>query len=383
MRSLSPLRHVASPTLPRGFAYPGEDLARRLYVAPTGITAGAAAGAAIAAGTAWPLAGGPLMFTQLNVLLRDGDRVIEATAPLAAVIDWAEAEGEPVVSHVSRLIHRIGTKRPDFAGLSLDRPRIMGIVNTTPDSFSDGGEFFSAEAAIAHGIALLEAGADILDVGGESTRPGSAPVAPDEEIRRVLPVVRALAERGAVVSVDTRHAQIMAAALDAGARIINDITALAAPGALQMLAQRQAPVVLMHMQGEPRSMQAAPAYAFAPLDVYDHLAERMAACEAAGMPRSLVCVDPGIGFGKKLDHNLSILARLGLYHGLGCPVLLGVSRKSFITHICGEIPAKQRLPGSLATAQAGLDQWMQILRVHDVAETVQALAVWRAIRGAD
>lgn len=377
-----PLRHVARPTLPRRLALDG-DLSRRLYLAPAGIAAGKAAEAAVAAGTAWPLAGGPLMFTQATILLRDADTVVETTAPLAEVIAWSEAEGEAVADHVGRLIHRIGARRTAFAGLDLDRPLVMGIVNTTPDSFSDGGDFFSAEAAVAHGLALLEAGADILDVGGESTRPGSAPVEADEEMRRVLPVIQALAQRGAVVSVDTRHAATMAAALEAGVRIINDVTALGDVAAMRAVAASDAPVVLMHMQGEPRSMQAAPDYAFAPLDVYDFLADRIAACEAAGIARTRICTDVGIGFGKTLDHNLAILARLGLYHGLGCPMLLGVSRKSFVAKICGDIPARQRLPGSLATALAGLDHGTQILRVHDVAETVQATAVWRAIRSAD
>ncbi len=217
-------------------------------------------------------------------------------------------------------------------------------------------------------------------MGGESTRPGAAPVAPDEEMHRVLPVVRALAERGAVVSVDTRHARTMGAALDAGAAIINDITAVADAEALRIAVERQAPVILMHMQGEPRSMQKDPVYDFAALDVFDWLAGRVAACEAAGLDRSRICVDPGIGFGKTLQHNAQILARLGLYHGLGCPVLLGASRKTFIARICGDMPPKQRVAGSLAAALAGADQGMQFIRVHDVAETVQALKVWHAIR---
>lgn len=375
------LKHLPRPTPPRAVHLPGEPLDGRLYVAPAGILAGAAAEAAVAAGAAWPLAGGPLLFSAVTVLLRDGGGVVEATAPLPEVLDWSAAEGEAVAAHVSRLVHRIGAKRPAFAGLDLGRPLVMGIVNTTPDSFSDGGDFLDAGTAVAHGVALLEAGADLLDVGGESTRPGAAPVEPDEEMRRVLPVIRALAGRGATVSVDTRHARTMAAAVEAGAAIVNDITALADAEALRVVARLRVPVVLMHMQGEPRSMQADPAYDFAPLDVYDELAARVAACEAAGLECAQVCVDPGIGFGKTLEHNMQVMARLGLYHGLGCPVLLGASRKSFIARICGDVPAKARLPGSLAAALAGAGQGAQLVRVHDVAETVQALKVWRAIRG--
>ncbi len=378
------MQHRPIPSLPQGIFVGDEtEAARRLYLLPAGIVSGPAAEAAVGGGNGWPLAGGPLVFTAATVLLRDADAVIEATAPLAEVLDWAAAEGEPVAGHVSRLVHRLGARRKPFAGLSLERPLVMGIVNVTPDSFSDGGAFFDAEAAVAHGKALLSAGADILDVGGESTRPGAAPVDPDEEIRRVVPVIRALAEAGAAVSVDTRHARTMAAALDAGARIVNDVTALADPQALRVVAARRAPVILMHMRGEPRTMQAEPRYDFAPLDVYDMLADRLAACEAAGVARDDVCLDPGIGFGKALGHNLQILNRLALYHGLGCPLLLGVSRKSFIAKICGEVAASRRLGGSLAAAQAGLDAGMQILRVHDVAEAAQAARVWRAIRGAD
>lgn len=256
----------------------------------------------------------------------------------------------------------------------------MGIVNVTPDSFSDGGLYFNAARAIAHGRELVEAGADVLDIGGESTRPGAAPVTVEEELRRVVPVVRALAERGAVVSIDTRHAAVMRGALAAGARIVNDVTALTGdPDSLATVAASEAEVVLMHMQGEPQTMQADPHYVDAPLDVYDYLAGRIAACEAAGIARARIAVDPGIGFGKNDAHNVAILGSLGLYHGLGCAVLLGVSRKSFVGRLSAGEPPKGRLPGSLAAALGGLDQGVQMLRVHDVAETAQARAIWHAV----
>lgn len=376
------LRHSSSPGLPRGFAGIGEEIAHRLYVVPTGIVSGVAAGGAVAVGAGWPVAGSGLVFTACAVLLRDGEHIVESLAAFDEVLDWAAGEGDAVADHVSRLIHRIGARRAPFAGFKLDRPLIMGVLNVTPDSFSDGGDAFDTAAAIQRGNDMLRAGADIIDVGGESTRPGADPVSPAEEMRRVIPVIAALARRGAVVSIDTRHASTMAAAVEAGAAIINDVTALAGdPAALYVAAQSGAAVILMHMQGEPRSMQFSPSYGFAPLDVYDSLAERFAACVQAGIAPERICVDPGIGFGKTLDHNLQIFSRLGLYHGLGCPVLLGASRKSFIARVCGETAPKQRLAGSLAAAQAGLDQGVQILRVHDVAETHQAVAVWRAIRG--
>jgi dihydropteroate synthase len=258
----------------------------------------------------------------------------------------------------------------------------MGVINVTPDSFSDGGDRFDAGRAVADGLAMAEAGAAILDVGGESTRPGSAPVDVEEELRRVLPVVRGLADAGTLVSIDSRRAKVMAAALDAGARAINDVTALEHdPEALALAAERRVPVALMHMRGEPGTMQADPRYDDAALDIYDYLEGRVAACEAAGIARGHLAVDPGIGFGKTAAHNLEILDQMALYQGLGCAVVLGVSRKSFIGKLSrGEAP-KARLPGSLAAGLAGIARGVQILRVHDVAETAQALALWRAIEG--
>lgn len=276
----------------------------------------------------------------------------------------------------------ISAPREAFAGLSLDKPLVMGVINVTPDSFSDGGDRLDAERAISEGLAMARAGAAILDVGGESTRPGAEPVPTDEELRRVLPVIEALAAQGLLVSVDTRRPEVMRAAASAGARILNDVTALTGdPGSLETAAELGLPVVLMHMQGEPRSMQADPTYCDVALDVFDNLEARVAACLAAGIPRRHIAVDPGIGFGKTLAHNLQLLDRLALFHGLGCAVMLGVSRKSFIARLTQEqdLPPKQRLPGSLAAALAGLQRGVQILRVHDVAETCQAVAVWEAI----
>ena len=257
----------------------------------------------------------------------------------------------------------------------------MGVVNVTPDSFSDGGRFADAAGAVAHGRALAAAGADIVDVGGESTRPGAAPVPPEEEIRRIEPVVRGLAAAGLAVSIDTRRGAVMRAALAAGARIINDVTALAGdPESLAVAARSGAALVLMHMAGDPRTMQDDPRYDDAALDVLDFLESRVAACERAGVARERIAVDPGIGFGKRDAHNLALLARLALFHGTGCAVLLGASRKSFIGRLAGGDPP-ERLGGSLAAALWAAGQGVQILRVHDVAETRQALVLQAAIAG--
>lgn len=267
-----------------------------------------------------------------------------------------------------------------FAGLALDRPRLMGIVNVTPDSFSDGGRFLETEAAIAYGRALRAAGADILDVGGESTRPGASPVGEAEEKARVVPVVKALAAEGALVSIDSRHASVMAAALDAGARVVNDVTALEGdPDTLALVAEREVPVVLMHMRGDPGTMQNDPRYNDVVAEVRDYLERRVAACTAAGIPRERIAVDPGIGFGKTVEHNLALIRHLDRLADLGCAILLGASRKSFIGALSKGEPATERLPGSLAAALAGVARGADILRVHDVAATAQALAVWGRI----
>ncbi len=359
------------PALPRGLS--SEDLTGHLYLGPAGIVAGT-----VSALAALPLAGGPLAFADCRLWWRHDGAVREWLLPLPELRAWNAAEGAaaPVVE---TLLQRLVRPRAAFAGLSLDRPRLMGVLNVTPDSFSDGGRFFGPDAAIAQGQALLAVGADILDIGGESTRPGAEAVEPAEEMRRILPVIRALAEKGAVISVDTRHAAVMGAAVEAGAAIINDITALTGDAAaLGVAAASGASILLMHMQGEPASMQHEPRYDCAPLDVYDILAARLAACQSAGIPLDKLCVDPGIGFGKTLDHNLQILARLALYHGLGVPICLGVSRKSFIAKLLPGTSTEHRLAGSLAAALVGLQQGVQLLRVHDVAETAQAVTVWRA-----
>jgi dihydropteroate synthase len=267
-----------------------------------------------------------------------------------------------------------------FAGLVLDRPHIMGVVNVTPDSFSDGGDAYPSAVAIDRGLALRAAGAAIVDVGGESTRPGAEPVPVEVELARVVPVVEELARSGVIVSVDTRRAAVMAAAMEAGAAIVNDVSALAGdPGSMPLMARSQASVILMHMQGDPRTMQVAPRYDDVVGDVHGWLRARIAACEAAGIALDRLAVDPGIGFGKTLEHNVEILAHLDAFADLGRPLVLGVSRKSFIARLSRDEPPKDRVPGSLAAALFAVLRGVHILRVHDVAETRQALAVWQPI----
>lgn len=286
--------------------------------------------------------------------------------------------------HAAQLLHRLQSARPHIAGVALDRPRLMGVVNVTPDSFSDGGRYLAADAAIAHGLQLEAEGADILDIGGESTRPGAEPISIEDECRRVLPVIEGLARHARVpLSVDTRNAEVMRRAVQSGARIINDVSALAHdPQSLEVAAASGVPVVLMHAQGDPRTMQRNPVYDNVVLDVYDALEARIEACEKAGIPRERLIVDPGIGFGKTLAHNLALLGALSTFHGLGCAALLGASRKSFIGKLTGGVLADDRLPGSLAAAVLGAAQGVQIIRAHDVAATRQALAVWEGSCGA-
>ena len=275
-------------------------------------------------------------------------------------------------------------KTRSFAGLELTRPLVMGIINVTPDSFSDGGDAFRFEDAIARGHELIEQGAVILDIGGESTRPGADPVSEDEEIARVVPVISALKDTGVTISIDTRHASVMGAAIAAGATIVNDVTALTGDArSLDVVADMGVSLVLMHMQGTPEDMQRNPHYDDVVGEVLSHLETQVTACVERGVPRSEIAVDPGIGFGKTIDHNLELLNSLGAFRALECPLVLGVSRKSMISRLSRDEPPKGRVAGSIAAALAGIARGADIIRVHDVAETCQAIAVWQAIENAE
>ncbi|MFN6951309.1 MAG: dihydropteroate synthase [Albidovulum sp.] len=317
---------------------------------------------------ALPLAGGWCWFDRAEHLTRAGSRGLVAARDLPGDV-----------------LARLTAPRPALAELSLDRPRIMGILNVTPDSFSDGGRFLARDAALGRARAMIEDGADILDIGGESTRPGSADVDPETERARTAPVIAALRAEGlsTAISIDTRKAVVARAALDAGADIVNDVAALTYdPDLAPLVCARQVPVCLMHAQGTPATMQADPRYDDVLLDVYDWLAARVAAAEAAGIARERIVIDPGIGFGKTVAHNLALLRGLSLFHGLGVPILLGASRKRFIGACGGGAAATQadrRGPGTIAVTIAGLAQGVQIHRVHDTVETRQALRLWKAV----
>lgn len=265
--------------------------------------------------------------------------------------------------------------------LDLDNPVVMGVLNVTPDSFSDGGRFLDVPAALAQAERMALDGAAIIDVGGESTRPGASEVWEGDEIERILPVVRQLAASGNAVSIDTRKSGVMKAALEAGAGLVNDVSALTwDPQSALIVAKAGVPVVLMHHQGDPQTMQQDPRYDDVLVEVYLWLEERIAAAEGAGIARDKILVDPGIGFGKTVAHNLELINGLALLHGLGCPIVFGASRKRMIGALSNEAPADQRLPGSLALALKAVEQGAQIVRVHDVPETAQTLKVWRGLR---
>ena len=283
----------------------------------------------------------------------------------------------------STALERVVSARPDFAGLRMDRIHLMGVLNVTPDSFSDSGVNFSPAKAIQTGKAMWADGASIIDIGGESTRPGASPVTINQELARILPSISGLVRDNIRISVDTRRAAVMARATASGASIINDVNGLRGDGAMAAAAASGAPVVLMHMQGTPESMQQSPSYDFAPIDIYEFLNKRVNAAIDAGIPASAIAVDPGFGFGKSVRHNLQLVNWLSLFQGLGVAVLFGASRKSTIAKLSTGEPAKDRLPGSLALATAAWRQGVHMIRVHDVAETAQALTIEVALRKAD
>jgi dihydropteroate synthase len=356
----SPSSNSSDPTGKSGRESPRPD--DRL-IEPCGLLDGPLGQEAVRGGFARPLAGGGA-FTLARLIEGTASRLVPA-AELPEV--WRQ------------VADRLAAVPPAWARLG-PGPVVMGILNATPDSFSDGGDHVDPGRAAAAGHEMVAAGAGLLDVGGESTRPGSAPVPPEEEQARILPVIRRLRDAGVPISVDTRHAATMAAALDAGATIVNDVSALAHdPAAAALVAARDAPVVLMHMRGTPATMASLARYDDVALEVTRELAARVAAAVAAGIARERIVVDPGIGFAKTVRHSLEVLRRLPLLLNLGCRVLVGSSRKSFISGVVDAVPPKQRGPGSLASGLFALSRGASILRVHDVAETVQAVRVWRAL----
>ncbi len=333
------------------------------YFRPLSLVFGPDSRAMIQQGDAGSLGGSShIGFSAVEVIERDGKNVKRKIRSYRSVAD------DPLIAAIVRA-------RAPIAGVELTLPRIMGVVNVTPDSFSDGGKHVHSNAAIAHGKMLADEGADILDVGGEFTRPGSEAVSDDEELQRVIPVIEGLVAV-AVVSSDTRKALVMERAAQAGAAIINDVSALGFdPNSVVTAARLGLPVILMHAQGEPKTMQLSPKYDDVVLDVYDFLAARIVAAKMAGIPETRICVDPGIGFGKSFEHNLALMQSLTIFHGLGVPVLVGVSRKNMIGVLTGEKKPSDRVAGSVGGALHAALMGAQILRVHDVAATAQALKV--------
>lgn len=337
------------------------------------------------AGEALRLAGGMVFASRFALVEREGGRVVARRRFSLPQLHDALADLPAAVREQFENLQRAHPPLQCGARtLRLDQPQVMGILNVTPDSFSDGGQFMDdPEVAHAHAAAMLEGGAAIIDVGGESTRPGAAAVWEGDELKRVIPAVERLAASGAAISIDTRRPGVMEAALKAGAQVINDVSALRHdPRSLEFAAASGAPVVLMHAPGEGEDLHGDARYGDVVLDVFDWLAARRDAALGAGIAREKIVLDPGIGFGKTLAENLALLNALPLFHALGQPLLLGASRKRMVGALSNEAPAHKRLGGSLALAVKGMDAGVQLLRVHDVPETVQARDVWRGLRDA-
>ncbi|TKZ21589.1 dihydropteroate synthase [Shimia litoralis] len=313
---------------------------------------------------AYVLAGGWTWFSHVECLRRDGTRSV---VPASTVPD--------------HILEALTKRRAPLGYLPMTKPQIMGILNVTPDSFSDGGHFDAPEQALAHARMMASQGATLIDVGGESTRPGAAEVAVSDEISRTIPAIRAISDALDVpISIDTRKAPVARAALAAGAMLVNDVAGFTFdPELAPLCAELRAPVCVMHAQGDPQTMQQNPQYDDVLLDVYDFLESQIAMLVGIGIPQDQICVDPGIGFGKTLAHNLALLSRISLFHTLGCPVLLGASRKGFIKTIGNAPNPERRVGGSVAVALEGVAQGVQILRVHDVDDTRQALQLWQAV----
>lgn len=358
---------------------------QKLYIRPIGL----AESPQSEEGGTIRLAGGLVYASRFALIVREGAKVIsrqrfgadEAAAVLGALPDALAAEASEQWANLK------AAHAPIICGarkVRLDQPQVMGILNVTPDSFSDGGKFLDKpDAALEHAAAMLEAGAAIIDVGGESTRPGAPAVWEGDEVKRVVPVIARLASSGAAISIDSRRSTVLAEALGAGAHIVNDVSALRHdPRSIEVVAASGAPVVLMHAPGGEKDLHADGLYTDVVLDVFDALRERRDAAVAGGIAREKIMLDPGIGFGKSLAENLALINALPLFHALGQPLLLGASRKRMIGALSGEAPAHERLGGSLLLAAKGFEAGMQMVRVHDVAATVQALRVWRGLRDA-
>ena len=317
--------------------------------------------------SALTLAGGRLWFDHVEKLSRDSAAEILPATELPN--SWKE---------------RLCAPRTSIAGVAMNAPSIMGILNVTPDSFSDGGKFQATDVAVAQAKELVQMGANFIDVGGESTRPGALEIPTEEEIRRIEPVIKELRGIRSAISVDTRKAAVAEVALASGAKLVNDVSGFHFdPKLLPLCAGQSVPVCVMHSQGLPETMQNNPSYDNVVLDVYDFLETQIDRLESAGVPRSQIIADPGIGFGKTMRHNLALLEKISLFNGLGVPLMLGMSRKGFIGQVTGEKEAQNRMIGSVAAAMVGASQGVQVFRVHDVKETRQAFDIWQTTHFGD
>ena len=328
-----------------------------------------------------------ISFKTLKIYLRSEDKILEKIIEAHEFEEYVQGlpnhlKEQAQKAHNNLTSPRLSMLLKSDRKITWDRPLIQGILNVTPDSFSDGGDFVDEKTALEQALSMIQKGAGIIDIGGESTRPGAKPVTPEQELSRVIPIIKTLRNAGVVtpISIDSRNARVMIKALEAGADIINDVSALTHDKAsLDVAVKMGVPVILMHASADSLKMQSNPDYDNVLLDIYDYLENRIKICLTAGVKQENIMIDVGIGFGKKLQHNLKLLSNMALFHSLGVPILLGASRKSFISEITQENDPKKRIAGSLCAAQIVLDQGVQTLRVHDVGQTKQMIDVWNAI----
>ncbi len=352
----------------------------KFYVQPLGLLRGFCA----TNGTFKCIAGGNIYFSAVKIIERSSDHISEDFVYVDALDDYLSHQSQEKINSIRSTLENISGPRAALHfqnGLELNwqKPVIQGVLNITPDSFSDGGKFEDLTNSLSQAEMMIGAGAGIIDVGGESTRPGASPISIETEKSRVKPVIKELSKKNCVISVDTRNAAVMTAAIDAGASIVNDVSALNHDSeSINAVKRSHVPVILMHTKGTPEDMQDNPEYINVVLEIYDYLKSRIELCVTAGISIDKIIIDPGIGFGKTVEHNLQIVRNLALFHGLGVPILIGVSRKNFIGRITEEKTPSKRVYGSIAAAQICLDQGVQIIRVHDVEETTQALSLWNA-----
>ena len=321
------------------------------------------------------LAGSKYIFSEIDIFLPTLNEGKIVRSSVCKIRQWAANKGEELCKEITQRLHKISVARKPFEKVFYPGPILVGVLNITPDSFHDGGTYLTLDAAIRRGKLLRSEGASILEVGGESSRPGAEPVSEKTELRRILPVIKELSKDDNLISVDTRRPEVMDAALEAGARIVNDITALSSPGAVETIIKANAYAIIMHMQGVPKTMQRAPKYDFAPYEILCYLENRIIACEKAGLSHERILIDPGVGFGKSDSHNFAILHSIASFHGTGCGVMIGISHKSFIGRAGKTSIYAERLSGTIAATLHAMEQGVQFHRVHNVKEIKQAMVI--------